>query len=75
LPVWAERRSALHNPTRGARGPRGSDEAEDLLAKAAEAKHPLAIAVVNWGEVYYSVWRARGESGGGQAARDRPPSN
>ena len=39
----------------------GADKVEDLLAKAAEAKHPLAMSVVNWGEVYYSVWRARGE--------------
>ncbi|MGA2607816.1 MAG: type II toxin-antitoxin system VapC family toxin [Terriglobia bacterium] len=39
----------------------GADKVEELLAKAAEAKHPLAMSVVNWGEVYYSVWRARGE--------------
>ena len=29
--------------------------------QAAEAKRPLAMSVVNWGEVYYSVWRAHGE--------------
>jgi ribonuclease VapC len=39
----------------------GADEVEELLAKAAEAKHPLAMSVINWGEVYYSVWRAHGE--------------
>jgi ribonuclease VapC len=39
----------------------GADKVEELLAKAAEAKRPLAMSVVNWGEVYYSVWRARGE--------------
>ena len=39
----------------------GADKVEDLLAKATEAKRPLAMSVVNWGEVYYSVWRARGE--------------
>ena len=39
----------------------GAAKVEDLLAKAAEAKRPLAMSVVNWGEVYYSVWRARGE--------------
>jgi predicted nucleic acid-binding protein len=39
----------------------GADKVEELLAKAAEAKAPLLISVVNWGEVYYSVWRARGE--------------
>ena len=39
----------------------GADQVEELLAKAAEAKHPLLMSVVNWGEVYYSIWRARGE--------------
>ncbi len=39
----------------------GADKVEELLAKAAEAKRPLAMSVVNWGEIYYSVWRARGE--------------
>ena len=39
----------------------GADKVEGLLAKAAEAKRPLVMSVVNWGEVYYSVWRARGE--------------
>jgi ribonuclease VapC len=39
----------------------GADKVEGLLAKAAENKRPLAMSVVNWGEVYYSVWRARGE--------------
>jgi len=40
----------------------GADKVEELLAKAAEAKRPLAMSVVNWGEVYYSIWRARGEN-------------
>ena len=39
----------------------GAETIEGLLAKAAEIKHPLLMSVVNWGEVYYSVWRARGE--------------
>ena len=39
----------------------GADQVEDLLAKAADTKHPLFMSVVNWGEVYYSIWRARGE--------------
>jgi ribonuclease VapC len=39
----------------------GADKVEELLAKAAKAKRPLLMSVVNWGEVYYSVWRARGE--------------
>ena len=39
----------------------GAEQVEELLAKAAEAKRPLLMSAVNWGEVYYSVWRARGE--------------
>jgi predicted nucleic acid-binding protein len=39
----------------------GAGQVEELLVRAAEAKRPLAMSVVNWGEVYYSVWRARGE--------------
>jgi len=39
----------------------GADTVEELLAKAAEAKWPLLMSVVNWGEVYYSIWRTRGE--------------
>jgi ribonuclease VapC len=39
----------------------GADKVEELLANAAEAKAPLLMSVVNWGEVYYSVWRAHGE--------------
>jgi predicted nucleic acid-binding protein len=39
----------------------GADQVEELLAKAADAKRPLLMSVVNWGEVYCSIWRARGE--------------
>jgi predicted nucleic acid-binding protein len=39
----------------------GAGTVEELLAKAAEGKRPLAMSVVNWGEVYYSIRRARGE--------------
>ena len=46
---------------RSFKGRAGADKVEELLAKAAEAKGPLAMAVVNWGEVCYSVSRARGE--------------
>ncbi len=39
----------------------GAEKVEELLVKAAEAKRPLLMSAVNWGEVYYSIWRARGE--------------
>ena len=38
----------------------GAAKVEDLLARAAEGKCELLMSVVNWGEVYYSVWRAKG---------------
>jgi len=39
----------------------GGEKVEELLSKAAEAKHPLLMSVINWGEVYYAIWRAHGE--------------
>jgi ribonuclease VapC len=48
----------------------GAKTVEDLLGKAAEAKCPLLMSVVNWGEVYYSVWRARGEAAANSKLRE-----
>ncbi len=39
----------------------GAEKVEELLAKAAEVKRPLLMSVINWGEVFYSIWRAHGE--------------
>jgi len=39
----------------------GAEKVERLLTGAADANSPLAMSVVNWGEIYYSVWRAHGE--------------
>jgi len=44
----------------------GAEKVEELLARAAETKRPLLMSVVNWGEVYYSVWRAHGEKIAGE---------
>ena len=38
---------------------------EELIHKASAEKLRLLLSVVNWGEVYYGMWRA-----GGQAAAD-----
>jgi len=38
----------------------GAAKVEELIAHAAEGKCELLMSVVNWGEVYYSVWRAKG---------------
>ncbi len=48
----------------------GAEKVEELLAKAAEAKRPLLMSAVNWGEVYYSVWRARGEKAASAMLRE-----
>ena len=39
----------------------GAGKVEEILTAAADAQPPLAISVVNWGEVYCSIWRAYGE--------------
>ena len=38
----------------------GAAKVEELITNAAEGKCKLLMSVVNWGEVYYSVWRAKG---------------
>lgn len=48
----------------------GAEKVEDLLAKAAETKRPLLMSAVNWGEVFYSVWRARGEKAANETIRE-----
>ncbi len=40
---------------------RGAAKVEDLISLAIQGKKELLMSVVNWGEVYYSVWRTRGE--------------
>jgi predicted nucleic acid-binding protein len=39
----------------------GGEKVEEFLSRAAEAKRPLLMSVINWGEVYYAIWRAHGE--------------
>jgi predicted nucleic acid-binding protein len=39
----------------------GAAKVEELLTRAADAQRPLAMSVINWGEVYYSIWRTHGE--------------
>ena len=39
----------------------GAVRVEDLLRQVAEGQHQLYLSVVDWGEVYASIWRARGQ--------------
>jgi len=38
----------------------GAEKVEQLIQLALDGKRELLICVVNWGEVYYSVWRDQG---------------
>jgi predicted nucleic acid-binding protein len=38
----------------------GAEKVEQLLQLAFDGKRELLMCVVNWGEVYYSVWRDQG---------------
>ena len=43
---------------------------EALIEKAANDKGKLFLCVVNWGEVYYTMWRAGGKAAADAAAED-----
>ena len=43
---------------------------EALIEKAAADKVRLFLCVVNWGEIYYSMWRAGGKPAADSAAED-----
>jgi predicted nucleic acid-binding protein len=38
----------------------GAEQVEELIQLAVDGKRELLMSVVNWGEIYYSVWRAKG---------------
>ncbi len=40
--------------------PPGAGRVEELIDEALQAKRDLLRRVVDWGEVFYSIWRARG---------------
>jgi len=39
----------------------GADKVERILRQAESNRKPLLISIVNWGEVYYALWRSKGE--------------
>jgi ribonuclease VapC len=43
---------------------------ETLIHKAADEKVRLLLCVVNWGEVYYGMWRAGGKAAADDVAAD-----
>ncbi len=43
---------------------------EELIHKASAEKIRLLLSVVNWGEIYYGMWRAGGKEAADSAAGD-----
>src|SRR5580658_10408466 len=43
---------------------------EALIRQAADEKTRLLLCVVNWGEIYYAVWRAGGKKAAEAVAKD-----
>jgi predicted nucleic acid-binding protein len=41
----------------------GGNVVEEVLSGCIDGKTELFMSIVNWGEVYYSAWRAGGEDG------------
>jgi predicted nucleic acid-binding protein len=48
----------------------GGEVVERLVAESVAGKTELFMSVVNWGEVYYSTWRARGQDAARQMAAE-----
>jgi predicted nucleic acid-binding protein len=38
----------------------GAEKVEQLIQLAVDGKRTLFMSVINWGEVYYSIWRDKG---------------
>jgi predicted nucleic acid-binding protein len=51
-------------------GRSGGETVENLVAESVDGKTELFMSVVNWGEVYYTAWRGRGEDGARQIAAE-----
>ncbi|MDO9541194.1 MAG: type II toxin-antitoxin system VapC family toxin, partial [Kiritimatiellia bacterium] len=47
-----------------------AEQTERLLEQAAVGRHKLLLSVINWGEIYYSIYRAEGEAIAEQKARE-----
>ena len=52
------------------KGENAADGVEALLNKGAAEKARLFLCVVNWGEVYYGMWRAGGRIAADDVAAD-----
>lgn len=51
-------------------GGSGGATVEELVAESMAANTELLMSVVNWGEVYYSAWRTRGQDAARRTAAE-----
>jgi predicted nucleic acid-binding protein len=52
------------------KGEAAAEDVETLVHKATAEKVHLLLCVVNWGEVYYGMWRAGGQTAADDVAAD-----
>jgi len=52
------------------KGEAAAEDVETLIHQAAAEKTRLLLGVVNWGEVYYGMWRAGGQAAAESVAED-----
>jgi predicted nucleic acid-binding protein len=52
------------------KGEPAAEAVETLLHQAAAEKTRLLLSVVNWGEIYYGMWRAGGKAAAEAAVED-----
>ncbi len=52
------------------KGEAAAADVETLIHKATDEKVRLCLCVVNWGEVYYGMWRAGGKTAADEVAAD-----
>jgi predicted nucleic acid-binding protein len=52
------------------KGEEAAEAVETLIHKAGDEKVRLLVCVVNWGEVYYGMWRAGGKTHADEVAAD-----
>ncbi len=52
------------------KGEDAADTVETLIHKATAEKARLLLCVVNWGEIYYGIWRAGGQAAAEDVAAD-----
>jgi predicted nucleic acid-binding protein len=48
----------------------GAGKVEDLIREALQGSRRLLMSVVNWGEVFYSVWRTNGKEAAQKVAAE-----